>query len=66
MIAIDPQRLLGVSAGEHLLRAEALFDGIVEQGARLPSQRRFDARVLSKHNGVQIPEALHADLMALL
>jgi LDH2 family malate/lactate/ureidoglycolate dehydrogenase len=66
VIAIDPQRLLGVSAEEHLLRAEALFDGIVEQGARLPSQRRFDARVLSKDNGVQIPQALYEDLMALL
>ncbi|MEB0076624.1 Ldh family oxidoreductase [Pseudomonas sp. CCI3.2] len=66
VIAIDPQRLLGVSAEEHLLRAEALFDGIVEQGARLPSQRRFDARALSRTDGVQIPEALYQDLMALL
>ncbi|MEN1381512.1 oxidoreductase, partial [Pseudomonas aeruginosa] len=51
---------------EHLARAETLFEGIVEQGARLPSQRRFEARERSARDGVTIPEALHRELLALL
>ena len=49
------------------LRAEALFDGITDQGARLPSQRRFVARSRSLANGcVQIPAALYYDVRQLL
>ncbi|HEJ5416829.1 TPA: Ldh family oxidoreductase [Pseudomonas aeruginosa] len=66
LIAIDPRRMLGASAEEHLARAETLFEGIVEQGARLPSQRRFEARERSARDGVTIPEALHRELLALL
>jgi len=36
------------------------------QGARLPSQRRYDARERSLAQGVQIPQALYDDLLALL
>lgn len=61
LIAIDPRRMLGASAEEHLARAETLFEGIVEQGARLPSQRRFEARERSARDGVTIPEALHRE-----
>ena len=39
---------------------------IVGQGARLPSQRRYEARERSKLNGVRIPKALYDDLQALL
>ncbi|SDG46524.1 Ldh family oxidoreductase [Phytopseudomonas seleniipraecipitans] len=66
IIALDPQRFLGAAADEHLARAEVLFEGIQEQGARLPSQRRYDARARSLTNGVQIPQALYDDLKALL
>lgn len=66
IIALDPQRFLGAAADEHLARAEVLFEGIQEQGARLPSQRRYDARALSLADGVQIPQALYDDLNALL
>lgn len=66
IIALDPQRFLGAAADEHLARAEVLFDGIQEQGARLPSQRRYDARARSLNDGVQIPQALYDDLNALL
>lgn len=66
IIAFDPQRFLGAAADEHLARAEVLFEGIQEQGARLPSQRRYDARARSLADGVQIPQALYDDLNALL
>ena len=66
IIALDPQRFLGAAADEHLARAEVLFEGIQEQGARLPSQRRYDARARSLTDGVQIPQALYDDLHALL
>lgn len=66
IIALDPQRFLGAAADEHLARAEVLFEGIQEQGARLPSQRRYDARARSLADGVQIPQALYDDLKALL
>src|SRR5690606_30931462 len=41
IIALDPQRFLGEQADQHLARAEALFEAIQGQGARLPSQRRY-------------------------
>jgi len=66
IIALDPQRFLGAAADEHLASAEVLFEGIQKQGARLPSQRRYDARARSLTNGVQIPQALYDDLKALL
>ena len=66
IIALDPQRFLGAGAEAHLARAEAVFEGIEGQGARLPSQRRFAARKRSLEEGVQIPEALYNDLKALL
>jgi delta1-piperideine-2-carboxylate reductase len=66
IIALDPQRFLGDSAAEHLARAETLFEGIQAQGARLPSQRRYDSRARSLKQGVHIPQALHDDLKALL
>ncbi|MBV7563004.1 Ldh family oxidoreductase [Pseudomonas sp. sia0905] len=66
IIALDPQRFLGAAADEHLARAEVLFDGIEGQGARLPSQRRYDARDRSLSEGVQLPQALYDDLNALL
>lgn len=66
IIAMDPQRFLGSGADEHLARAEVLFDSIQGQGARLPSQRRYQARVRSLEQGVEIPQALYDDLRALL
>ena len=37
--------------------AETLLDGIIGQGARLPSQRRFAARKDSIANGIRLTEA---------
>lgn len=36
-------------------RAEALFTAFADQGAHLPSQRRFAARERSLKNGVRVP-----------
>ena len=66
IIAFDPQRFLGAATEQHLARAELLFAGIEGQGARLPSQRRYEARARSKVEGVQIPQGLYDDLRGLL
>ena len=67
VLALDPRFF---SQGDHLqdrLRAEKLFEGITDQGARLPSQRRFAARERSLDNGcVQVPAALYYDVRQLL
>ncbi|MFV0623679.1 Ldh family oxidoreductase [Sphingomonas sp. ac-8] len=65
ILAIDPAGFLGASVAEHLSRAEAMFAAIEGQGARLPGARRYAARRRSLAEGVQVPAALHADLMAL-
>ncbi|SEQ71360.1 MULTISPECIES: Ldh family oxidoreductase [Pseudomonas] len=66
IIAIDPQRFLGEQAETELARAEKLFESMVAQGARLPSQRRYQAREKSLREGVWIPKALYNDIQALL
>jgi LDH2 family malate/lactate/ureidoglycolate dehydrogenase len=66
ILAFDPKVFLGADAAQHVVRAEKMFESIVGQGARLPSQRRYEARERSKVNGVRIPRALHDDLQALL
>ena len=66
VIAIDPVRFMGSSPQEHLQRAERLFEDVVGQGARLPSQRRYEARERSLKEGVEVPAALLADIRALL
>jgi LDH2 family malate/lactate/ureidoglycolate dehydrogenase len=67
LIALDPAAFLGGAVAENLDRAEHLFDAIVRQGARLPSQRRYEARERSlKNGGVDIPKALYDDLKAHL
>jgi delta1-piperideine-2-carboxylate reductase len=65
ILAIDPAGFLGGAVESHLARAETMFDAIEGQGARLPSQRRYAARARSLAEGVTIPAALHADIMAI-
>lgn len=62
IIAFDPARFLGGSTEEHMLRAETLFDAILGQGARLPAQRRYQARARNQTEGVVIPLALYNEL----
>lgn len=66
IIALDPVRFLGDGAQAEFARAENLFAAMQQDGARLPSQRRFEARARSDANGVTLPAALHADVLALL
>ncbi|MEH3037690.1 MAG: Ldh family oxidoreductase [Sphingomonas adhaesiva] len=65
IVAIDPAGFLGDAVAAHLARAEALFAAIEAQGARLPSARRYAARSRSLADGVQIPAALHADILKI-
>jgi len=66
IIAIDPEGFLGAMAGAHLERAEALFEAMTQQGARLPSERRYAARQRSLAQGVTISRALLNDIEALM
>ncbi len=67
VLAFDPQFFSQGDFREDRLRAEKLFAGITDQGARLPSERRFNARSRSLANGyVQIPKALMQDVQQLL
>ncbi|SES34332.1 Ldh family oxidoreductase [Rhizobium sp. NFR03] len=67
LLAFDPNLLSGGRVAENAERAEALFDAIIGQGARLPSQRRYEARQRSEAAGsIEIPKRLHDDLLALL
>lgn len=64
ILAFDPERF-GISGGTAAERAEAIFESIVAQGARLPSQRRYSARRKSHAEGVLIPAAMYKELAAL-
>jgi len=66
ILAFDPKVFLGEDYEKGLQRAEGLFEAITGQGARLPSQRRFEARARSQQHGVHIPRALWEDIQALL
>ena len=52
--------------GNALVRAELLFDAILGQGARLPSQRRFLARARSESEGIRLSFAEVEQLDRLL
>ncbi len=65
ILALDPQRFLGAQAPEQLARAETLFVGMQEQGARLPGERRFACRQQSERQGVIISRSLHDEICAL-
>ncbi len=66
ILAIDPKGFLGALAADHLERAERLFEAMAAQGARLPSQRRYEARARSLAEGVCVPAKLIQDINALL
>ncbi|MBO9536389.1 Ldh family oxidoreductase [Herbaspirillum sp.] len=65
LLAFNPKMFGGAGASLGMERAEAMFDSITSQGARLPSQRRFEARRRSAEHGVSIPAALYKDVLAL-
>ncbi len=66
ILAFDPAALSGGRVDANNDRAERLFADIIDQGARLPSQRRFAARATKLARGdVGSPGALCTDLPAL-
>lgn len=66
ILAFDPEHFSAGRTAENDARAERLFADIIDQGARLPSQRRFAARARNLDRGyVEIPQALYDDLIAL-
>lgn len=66
LLAFDPRRFLGEEFEQGLQRAETLFNAITDQGARLPSQRRFAARKRSVREGVWVNRALVSEIESLL
>ena len=52
MLAFCPHRFAAARGGLDPSRAEALFDAVLGQGARLPSQRRYAARAVSEVQGI--------------
>ncbi|MCF3934762.1 Ldh family oxidoreductase [Acuticoccus sp. M5D2P5] len=62
VLAFDPVRFSAGRGTDPFAKAEILFDAIVGQGARLPSQRRYAARAESLKNGI----VLDADELAEL
>jgi len=66
IIVLDPKVFLGDQLDSHFARAETLFESITAQGARLPSQRRYEARKRSQEHGVKIPKYLYDQIQTLL
>ena len=54
ILAFSPERFAATRGANSLSRAENLFEAIIGQGARLPSQRRFAARAQSEATGIQL------------
>lgn len=67
IIAIDPARCIaGGDRTAQLAHAERLFSKILEQdGTRLPSDRRFQARQQTPHEGIIIPQTLYETILEL-
>lgn len=66
ILAFSPERFSAGRPGAPLARAEQLFDAILGQGARLPSQRRFTARARSEAEGIHLTETETEQLDRLL
>lgn len=63
LLAIDPAHF---GSTNYLARSEYLFEQVLAQpGTRLPSQRRYDARLESQTHGVKVANQLLEELDAL-
>ena len=62
ILALDPARFAAGRGTDPLQQAETLFDGILGQGARLPSTRRYTARERAAAHGVTLTAAEVAQL----
>ncbi|WP_128254315.1 Ldh family oxidoreductase [Falsirhodobacter deserti] len=65
VLAFSPERFAAGRPGDPFARAEGLFEAIVGQGARLPSQRRFAARAKAQAEGIHLTEAEWTELEQL-
>lgn len=66
ILAFDPEQFNGGKQAQNDARAERLFSDIIDQCARLPSQRRFAARDRNLKRGyVTVSRALYEDLQDL-
>jgi delta1-piperideine-2-carboxylate reductase len=67
MIAVDPARCVGHGERQRqLAHAEQLFAKILAQeGTRLPSDRRYAARLRTPTEGITVPQALYEELLRL-
>ncbi|MET4683549.1 delta1-piperideine-2-carboxylate reductase [Brevundimonas faecalis] len=65
ILAFDPVVMGGEDVNVNAARAEALFAAFGEQGARLPSQRRYEARTRSLERGMRTPKVLYDQIIAL-
>ena len=66
IIAMSPEAFAAGRPGDPFARAEVLFEAILGQGARLPSQRRFAAREKSEAEGISLTAAELEQLDRLL
>ncbi|KRB61970.1 oxidoreductase [Rhizobium sp. Root708] len=57
ILAFSPKAFAAGRSGDPFARAELLFEAIVGQGARLPSERRYAARSKSVANGIALTAA---------
>ncbi|CAM5199200.1 Delta(1)-pyrroline-2-carboxylate reductase [Castellaniella defragrans] len=66
ILALDPDVFLGAERAAHFERAEHLLESIPQQGARLPSQRRYAARQRSLERGtVPISKDVYEKILSL-
>lgn len=65
IIAIDMNHTLQAGNAEQAQsRADTLFKRILEQeGTRLPSSRRYEARGRTRDSGVQVPNSVHEQIL---
>lgn len=66
IVAFDPRRFLGDETDEHLARAETLFRDMQAQGARLPGERRYQAREKSLRQGITLQRGLYNEIVELI
>ncbi|WP_417583825.1 Ldh family oxidoreductase [Pelagibacterium sp.] len=66
ILAFDPETFARGGSGNPFDRAEAIFSAILDQGARLPSQRRYQARDKALAHGIPLKDADIAMLDTLL
>ncbi|MCQ2006139.1 Ldh family oxidoreductase [Rhizobium sp. NRK18] len=62
VLALDPQTFAARSGRDPITEGEKLLTAIGAQGARLPSQRRFEARRKAMQDGITLSDAEMAQL----